>query len=78
MVEPARKRGPFDPRWPGQRRRGHLRLVPAHALIEADDAPGERPGVTHLPTFIPIDEEHDAPEEELARQVAAVLPLPTL
>lgn len=78
MVETSRKRGPFDPRWPGPRRRGHLRLVPAQDVIGVDVAPGERPAVTQLPTFLPTEEEHDAPEEDTAWQGAAVLPLPTL
>lgn len=72
VVEPSRRRGPFDPRWTDVKRRRHLRLVPQ--LAEPDDE-GARASaaafeneansgrgfasVTYLPAFIPPDPERD-------------------
>ena len=71
VLEPSRKRGPFDPRWTDARRRRHLRLVPEPA--EADGKAGvpapasadeTNPdhglaSVTYLPAFIPTGRGHD-------------------
>jgi hypothetical protein len=117
VVEPSRKRGPFDPRWPRARSLRHLHLVrePAKTAGEATIAGEARETttdrglalVTHVPTFTPTEEEHDghegenrgasAPEhdrgarprtngepeaeegeEDLAWEVAVVLPVPGL
>jgi hypothetical protein len=80
MVEPSRKRGPFDPRWTDAHRRRHLRLVPAPAEFDGEaDAPAEASeveittdhrlaSVTYLPTFIPTGPEHDGDVVELELQ----------
>ena len=80
MVEPSRKRGPFDPRWTEARRRRHLRLVPdpaefddeADSLAAAseDEMNTDRglASVTYLPTFIPTGPEHDGDVVELELQ----------
>jgi hypothetical protein len=71
MVTPSRKRGPFDPRWPSPRCRGHLRLVsrPDGVSLEVADGLSDQPArptveLTRLPTFIPSQEEHNEPEED--------------
>jgi hypothetical protein len=114
-AEPLSKR-PFDPCMPRDHSRRHLRLVPdpavpatiaAAALGEKMTAEDGLASVTHLPTHIPIEEEHDGDEgedrgaatpevdqgarprtdgeleeqedeEDLPRQVAAVLSVPRL
>ncbi len=71
MIEPPRKRGPFDPRWSGTRSHRHLRLVPMPDPAAAETSvavAGETDhgftDVTYLPAFMPITDEYDRHERE--------------
>ena len=94
VVEPSRRRGPFDPRWTDVPRRRHLRLVPelaeadvpAPALGGAETTESGLALVTYLRTAIPSHVEYDRDfeldghdgEDPSAGRVAAVLPVPRL
>lgn len=81
-AEPLNKR-PFDPHVIRDDSRRHLRLAPdpavAATIAPAAAAEGATvadglASVTHLPTYISAEEEHDG--EDFPRQVAAALPVP--
>jgi hypothetical protein len=87
VVEPSRKRGPFDPRWTVAKGRRHLRLVPelvdpeneragVPAAASEDEASTDRglASVTYLPTFIPPELERDCAGELAGRAGEEDLP----